>query len=87
MHVKNGANQNMSNHKLTGAKYQLIRRFWCGMTRAVNGFEDIIPEFLWATEYMHGKKDVIHGAHIKILINMLQNGNMQNWKRRVNNDE
>lgn len=72
MHVKNGANQNMSNHKLTGQKCLLTHRFWLGIVKMMNGYIDILQN-LKTIMFMHGKMDEHHGVRQMKLI-----GNMQN---------
>lgn len=81
MHVKNGANQNMSNHKLTGAKCQLIHRFWLEILRKTHGITDTLLN-MKITGYTHGLLELIHGVHV-IVIQTQMLGFMQNWQRTV----
>lgn len=62
MHVKNGANLNMSNHKLTGAKFQLIRRFWLRISKIVNGYIDILQNLKTAL-FMRGIMEEHHRVY------------------------
>lgn len=81
MHVKNGVNLNMSNHKLTGAKFQLIRRFWLEIMKVLYGEKRILRNTKTIKSIL-GLAVEHRGPEQEWL-----SGNMQNWQRRVNNDE
>lgn len=79
MHVKNGANQNMSNHKLTGAKCQLIRRFWLEIMKVLYGEKRILRNTKTIKSIL-GLAVEHRGPEQEWL-----SGIMQNWQRTVNN--
>ena len=76
--LTNGRTVNMSNHRLIGARFQLIHRFWLDQLKNTPGFIDILQNTKM-DQCMHGNRvqhlGVLKGRHMYAI------GNMQNLQK------
>lgn len=63
--LTNGRTVNMSNHRLIGARFQSIHRFWSEILNFLRGAKNILQN-MKMKRFIHGITEKRHGAHMTV---------------------